>query len=113
MTGDPMLGRVAVTVEAADSASARVAADLVACRLREDGRAVFRASAHDFVRGVEIDHPFLRSALVDAFLAGESFPLLGSRPDGDILFDPLWTTAPADAYLVVDSGVQAASIVDH
>gem|GEM_PF-6092973 len=36
------------------------------------------------------------------FRAGESFALRGSRPDGDILFDPLWTSAPGDACLVLD-----------
>ena len=102
MTDSAIRGRVIVIVEAADPASARAAADLVAGRLGGDGRAVFRASAQDFVRGTEIDHPFLRAALLDSFLAGESFPLVGSRANGDVLFDPHWTSALDDAYLVVD-----------
>jgi hypothetical protein len=113
VTNEQARGRVAVMVEAADPASARSAADLVADRLRADGGAVFRASARDFVRGAEVDRPFLRSALVESFLAGESFPLVGSRSDGGILFDPLWTSAPADACLVIDCAVEATSVVDH
>ncbi len=103
MTDEGIRGRVIVMVEAADAASARAAADLMAARIdADDSAVVFRASALDFVRGSEVDHPFLRGALLDAFLAGESFPLVGSRADGDVLFDPRWTSAPADAYLVVD-----------
>jgi hypothetical protein len=95
-------GRVVILVEADDPESVHATADVVAQRLREEGHAVFRASARDFVRGAEIDGPFLRSALLDAFRAGESFPLVGSRANGDILFDPLWTSAPRDACLVVE-----------
>jgi hypothetical protein len=104
MTVEQVGGRVAILVEAADRTSACAAAELVADGLRAEGVAVFRASAHDFVRGTEIDRPFLRGALVEPFLAGQSFPLVGSRWDDDVLFDPLWTSAPAKAYLVLDCG---------
>jgi len=102
MPDDRISGRVIVTVDAADPGAARALADRVARRLADDGSTVFRASARDFVTGSELDHPFLVSALVSPFRAGESFALRGSRPDGDILFDPLWTSAPGDACLVLD-----------
>lgn len=95
-------GRVVVRIQAADARSARVAADQVARGLRAEGATVIRASATDFVNGQELDAEFLTNALLDPFQAGESFPLIGSRSNGDVLFDPQWTSAPPDAYLVID-----------
>jgi len=102
MTDEQISGRVIVTVEAAEPEAARALAELVARRLDAAGTTVVRASARDFAGDAGIDRPFLRSALLDPFRAGEEFPLVGSRPNGDVLFDPLWTAAPADACLVLD-----------
>ena len=112
MTDLQLSGRVIVTVEAADPGMAGTLGDMVARRLDAAGSTVFRASARDFVSGTEIDYPFLLAALVRPFRAGESFALLGSRPDGDILFDPLWTSAPRDACLVLDVGPGVGAVID-
>jgi|GEM_PF-4312476 len=102
MADEQFSGRVIVTVEAAEPAAARALAELVARRLDAAGATVFRASARDFASQAGIDRLFLRSALLDPFRAGEEFPLVGSQPNGDVLFDPLWTAAPRDACLVLD-----------
>ncbi|HEY1530855.1 MAG TPA: hypothetical protein VGF80_08570 [Galbitalea sp.] len=104
-------GRVLVAVGGTDSRATAGFADFLALALRRHSKSVLRASASNFAvadrpgaagRRVSYDVPLFASALLEPFAAGESFALIGSRADGDILFDPRWTSAPADSILVVD-----------
>jgi len=91
-----------VGVQGGEPITTSLLADAVAMRIESSGRVVIRAAATDFMSRLGVDYSFLWAALLMPFRAGESFALVGSRADGDVLFDPRWTSAPADAVLVVD-----------
>lgn len=116
-------GRRAFGVDGPTGAGKSTFADQLALTLRAHGATVFRASLDDFLlprarryaRGRtspdgryedSYDYSLFRRVLIDPFRLGGStgFVLAGFDRDRDVPFESDWTTAPADAILLVDGG---------
>ena len=114
-------GRMIVAVDGADPAARTAFADDLGAVLDEAGTPVFRASLRDFQRSREdvaqfgadtperhfrhaYDYSALRRVLLEPFRLGGStgFVTRVFDPDRDAWIEPTWTTAPADAMLVID-----------
>ena len=114
-------GRVIVAVDGADEAARTAFADDLAAVLDEAGRPAIRASLTYFQRSREeqatfgadtparqfahgYDYSALRRTLLEPFRLGGSagFVTQAFDPDRDSWIEPAWTTAPADAILVLD-----------
>ncbi|TFD89379.1 hypothetical protein E3T61_10640 [Cryobacterium lactosi] len=114
-------GRVIVAVDGADAAARTAFADDLAAVLDEAGTPAFRASLRYFQRSREdaarfgadtperhyrhgYDYSALRRVLLEPFRLGGStgFVTQVFDPDRDVWIEPTWTTAPADAMLVID-----------
>jgi uridine kinase len=114
-------GRVLVAIDGIDGAGKTVFADDLATLMREQSRAVFRASidgfhrprAFRYARGPEspegfyrdsYDYATFRRVLVDPFRMGGSTAFVPAvfDVDRDAWVEPVWLTGPADAVLIVD-----------
>ncbi|WEO78390.1 hypothetical protein BJQ94_04960 [Cryobacterium sp. SO2] len=114
-------GRVIVAVDGADHAARTAFADDLAAVLDEAEVASYRASLRYFKRSREdagrfgadtperlfrhgYDYSALRRVLLEPFRLGGStgFVTQVFDPDRDAWIEPTWTTAPADAVLVID-----------
>jgi len=114
-------GRVIVAVDGADAAARTAFADDLAAVLDEAGSSAVRASLRFFMRSREdvarfgaetperhyrhgYDYSALRRVLLEPFRLGGStgFVTQVFDPDRDTWIEPTWTTAPADAMLVID-----------
>ncbi|WP_130178019.1 hypothetical protein [Cryobacterium sp. SO1] len=114
-------GRVMVAVDGADAAARTAFADDLAAVLDEAGTPAFRASLRYFQRSRDdaarfgadtperhyrhgYDYSALRRVLLEPFRLGGStgFVTQVFDPDRDAWIEPTWTTAPADAMLVID-----------
>jgi uridine kinase len=117
-------GRCLVAVDGADRMQREAFADDLAAVFEEQDHAVFRASLRYFQRPrVEQersggppgerayrqrdDYSALRRVLIDPFRMGGSTGFVTRQfdPDRDGWIQPTWTTAPADATLVIDGDV--------
>jgi uridine kinase len=107
-------GRTIIAVDGAPTVTDAFA-DSFAARLGRGGHGVFRASLDDFrlpsgVRtpspdpDASLDVSLLRRALIEPFRLGGStgFVLVGFDAARDIPVEPVWTTGPEDATLIVD-----------
>ena len=114
-------GRVIVAVDGAEAAGRAAFADDLAAVIDEAGVPSFRASLRYFQRSREdaaqfgadtperlfrhgYDYSALRRVLLEPFRLGGStgFVTQVLDPDRDTWIEPTWTTAPADAVLVID-----------
>jgi len=114
-------GRAIVAVDGLDGAGKRVFADALAAHLGIGHRAVFRASIDDFhwprvrryARGRDSAEGFYRDSydyetfkrmLTEPFRTGwiGSFNLRAFDLKRDIAFEPVWSSGPKDAILIVD-----------
>jgi uridine kinase len=114
-------GRAIVAVDGLDGAGKTRFADALAARLGRGNRAVFRATIDDFhwprarryARGRDSAEGFYRDSydyetfkriLVEPFRTGwiGSFVLRGFDLKRDLPFEPVWSSGPKDALLVVD-----------
>jgi uridine kinase len=114
-------GRAIVAVDGLDGAGKTRFADALAARLGIGHRAVFRASIDDFhwprarryARGRDSAEGFYRDSydyetfkrvLIEPFRTGwiGSFVLRGFDLKRDVPFEPVWSSGPKDAILVVD-----------
>lgn len=114
-------GRVIVAVDGADRAARTAFADDLAAVFDEAGLPAFRASLRYFQRsrsdqaafGADTperfyrhghDYSALRRVLLEPFRLGGStaFVTRVFDPDRDTWLEPTWTTAPPDAFLVID-----------
>jgi hypothetical protein len=114
-------GRVIVAVDGADHAARTAFADDLAAVFDEADKPAFRASLRYFQRskadqarfGPEtperfyrhgFDYSALRRVLLEPFRLGGSTAFVTQvfDPDRDAWIEPTWTTAPVDAFLVID-----------
>jgi len=114
-------GRVIVAVDGADHAARTAFADDLAAVFDEAEKPAFRASLRYFQRSREeqatfgadtperfyrhgYDYSALRRVLLEPFRLGGSTAFVTQvfDPDRDSWIEPTWTTAPADAFLVID-----------
>jgi uridine kinase len=114
-------GRAIVAVDGLDGAGKTVFADALAEQLGVGHRAVFRASIDDFhqsrarryARGTDspegfyrdsYDYPTFKRMLTEPFRTGwiGSFNLRAFDLKRDVPFQPVWSSGPEDAILVVD-----------
>ena len=114
-------GRAIVAVDGLDGAGKTVFADALAAQLGVGHRAVFRASIDDFhqsrarryARGTDspegfyrdsFDYPTFKRMLTEPFRTGwiGSFNLRAFDLKRDVPFQPVWSSGPEDAILVVD-----------
>jgi hypothetical protein len=114
-------GRVIVAVDGADHAARTAFADDLAAVFDEADRAAFRASLRYFQRSRDdqvqfgpetperfyrhgYDYSALRRVLLEPFRLGGSTAFVTQvfDPDRDSWIEPTWTTAPADAFLIID-----------
>jgi len=114
-------GRVIVAVDGADAAARTAFADDLAAVLDEAEKPTFRASLRYFQRSREdigrfgadsperfyrhgFDYSALRRVLLEPFRLGGStgFVTQVFDPDRDSWIEPTWTTAPTDAFLIID-----------
>jgi hypothetical protein len=114
-------GRVIVAVDGADHAARTAFADDLAAVLDEAEVPAYRASLRYFQRSREdvarfgadsperhyrhgYDYSALRRVLLEPFRLGGSTAFVTQvfDPDRDAWIEPTWTTAPADAMLVID-----------
>jgi uridine kinase len=114
-------GRAIVAVDGRDGAGKTVFADALAEQLGVGHRAVFRASIDDFhqsrarryARGTDspegfyrdsYDYPTFKRMLTEPFRTGwiGSFNLRAFDLKRDVPFQPVWSSGPEDAILVVD-----------
>jgi hypothetical protein len=114
-------GRVIVAVDGADHAARTAFADDLAAVFDEAEKPAFRASLRYFQRSRQeqarfgpdtperfyrngYDYSALRRVLLEPFRLGGSTAFVTQvfDPDRDTWIEPTWTTAPADAFLVVD-----------
>jgi hypothetical protein len=114
-------GRVIVAVDGADHAARTAFADDLAAVFDEADKPAFRASLRYFQRSREqqgefgadtperfyrhgYDYSALRRVLLEPFRLGGSTAFVTQvfDPDRDTWIEPTWTTAPADAFLVID-----------
>jgi uridine kinase len=114
-------GRVIVAVDGMDGAGKTEFANALAAQLAIGHRAVFRASIDDFhqprarryARGREsaegfyrdsFDYPTFKRMLTEPFRTGwiGSFNLKAFDLKRDLPFQPVWSSGPKDAILVVD-----------
>jgi uridine kinase len=114
-------GRAIVAVDGLDGAGKTVFADALAAQLGVGHRAVFRASIDDFhqsrarryARGADspegfyrdsFDYPTFKRMLTEPFRTGwiGSFNLRAFDLKRDVPFQPVWSSGPEDAILVVD-----------
>jgi uridine kinase len=114
-------GRVIVAVDGMDGAGKTVFADALAGQLAVGHKAVFRASIDDFhqsrarryARGRDsaegfyrdsFDYPTFKRMLTEPFRTGwiGSFNLKAFDLARDLPFQPVWSSGPKDAILVVD-----------
>jgi len=114
-------GRSIVAVDGLDGAGKTMFADALAAQLGIGHRAVFRASIDDFhqsrarryARGRDssegfyrdsYDYPTFKRMLIEPFRTGwiGSFNLRAFDLKRDIPFQPVWSSGPEDALLIVD-----------
>jgi uridine kinase len=114
-------GRVIVAVDGVDGAGKTEFADALAAQLGIGHRAVFRASIDDFhqarirryARGKDspegfyrdsYDYPTFKRMLTEPFRTGwiGSFNLAAFDLKRDLPFQPVWSSGPKDAILIVD-----------
>lgn len=114
-------GRLLIAVDGPTASGKSTFADELALAMRADGATVFRASMDDFLlprarryaRGStspegryedSYDYALFRRVLVDPFLMAGStgFVLAGFDRERDVPFESDWTTASADAVVLVD-----------
>lgn len=114
-------GRAIVAVDGLDGAGKTHFADALAMQLRTGNRAVFRASIDDFhrpraeryARGREsaegfyrdsFDYRTFRRVLIEPFRIGRigSFVLKAFDVRSDLKVEPVWSSGPDDAILIVD-----------
>jgi hypothetical protein len=114
-------GRVVVAVDGADHAARLAFADDLAAVVEEEDKPVYRASLRHFQRSRQeqaefgpdtperfyrhgYDYSALRRVLLEPFRLGGSAAFVTQvfDPDRDAWIEPTWTTAPADAVLVID-----------
>lgn len=114
-------GRVIVAVDGADHAARTAFADDLAAVFDEADKPAFRASLRYFQRsradqarfGPEtperfyrhgFDYSALRRVLLEPFRLGGSTAFVTQvfDPDRDTWIEPTWTSAPTDAFLVID-----------
>ncbi len=114
-------GRAIIAVDGLDGAGKTRFADALAARLGVGHRAVFRASIDDFhqsrarryARGKEspegfyrdsYDYPTFKRVLTEPFRTGwiGSFNLKAFDLKRDLPFQPVWSSGPRDALLIVD-----------
>ena len=106
-------GRVVVAVDGWDGDRTCAFADSFAAVIGEDGDAVMRASLSDFLlpradrADIPYDLPALRRVLIDPFRSGVQTASTGFQlefwdAERDAPVEARWTTAPADAVLVID-----------
>jgi len=114
-------GRAIVAVDGLDGAGKTVFADALAEQLGVGHRAVFRASIDDFhqsrarryARGSDsaegfyrdsYDYPTFKRMLTEPFRTGwiGSFNLRAFDLKRDVPFQPVWSSGPQDAILIVD-----------
>jgi uridine kinase len=114
-------GRAIVAVDGLDGAGKTVFADALAAQLGVGHRAVFRASIDDFhqsrarryARGRDsaegfyrdsFDYPTFKRMLAEPFRTGwiGSFNLRAFDLKRDVPFQPVWSSGPEDALLIVD-----------
>jgi uridine kinase len=114
-------GRAIVAVDGLDGAGTAEFADALAAQLGVGHRAVFRASIDDFhqsrarrnARGTDspegfyrdsYDYPTFKRMLTEPFRTGwiGSFNLRAFDLKRDVPFQPVWSSGPEDAILVVD-----------
>jgi uridine kinase len=114
-------GRAIVAVDGLDGAGTTVFADALAAQLGVGHRAVFRASIDDFhqsrarryARGRDsaegfyrdsFDYPTFKRMLTEPFRTGwiGSFNLRAFDLKRDVPFQPVWSSGPQDAILIVD-----------
>jgi uridine kinase len=110
-------GRTLIAIDGADAAVTADFADAFAARLGRGTHAVFRASLSDFqlptsagtprpqpLTAETLDISLLRRVLIEPFRLGGStgFVTAGFDAARDVPFEPVWSTGPQDATLVVD-----------
>lgn len=111
-------GRVAVAIEGAEGSGSRAFASDLAAVLVRRGHAAVTAHINDFQRpraerGADtaegryrdaFDYSVFRRVLIDPFRLGGSaaFVLAAFDADADQPIEPTWTTAPANAILLVE-----------
>ena len=114
-------GRVLIAVDGADVATRTAFADELAAVFDEADKTAVRASLKFFQRSREqqaafgadtperfyrhgYDYSALRRVLLEPFRLGGStaFVTQAFDPDRNTWIEPAWTTAPADAFLVID-----------
>jgi uridine kinase len=115
------VGRVFIAVDGISGSGTAAFADGLAEVLREEDRAVFRASIDDFHRPREeryarghgsaegyysdsFDYSLFRRVLIEPFrMAGSTgFQLVGFDEERDMGQEARWATGPKDAFLIVD-----------
>ena len=114
-------GRIIIAVDGVDGAGKKEFADALAAQLGIGHRAVFRASMDDFhypravrwSRGRDsaegfyrnsFDYPTFKRMLTEPFRTGwiGSFNLRAFDLRRDLPFEPVWSSGPRDAFLIVD-----------
>jgi uridine kinase len=114
-------GRAIIAVDGLDGAGKTHFADALATQLRTGNRAVFRASIDDFhrprvdryARGRDsaegfyrdsFDYRTFRRVLIEPFRIGRigSFVLKAFDVRSDMKIEPVWSSGPDDAILIVD-----------
>jgi uridine kinase len=97
-------GRVIVAVDGVDGAGKTEFADALAAQLGIGHRAVFRASIDDFHQARIRRYARFKRMLTEPFRTGwiGSFNLAAFDLKRDLPFQPVWSSGPKDAILIVD-----------